>query len=166
MQVVCYDFRDLIPWSFHPMIRIFSFFLLSSVLLAQAAAPAPKPIDPTDPAAVPMDETVLLIPGVCDPPLPKTSKAPCETRMTRQQFETMWSTFSRPGTKKPVVEEPAGARKSMVDAYSTMTIMSQQARKQGLEKTPEFQLQLKVLKMQLLAKQLQQKIKEENAEPP
>src|SRR3954469_8363824 len=165
MQVVCYDFRDLIPWSFHPMIRIFSFFLLSSVLFAQTAAPAPKPIDPTDPAAVPMDETVLLIPGVCDPPVPKTSKAPCETRLTRQQFETMWTSFNRQGQQKPVVEEPAGARKSMVNAYSTMAIMSQHAREQGLDKTPEYQLQMKVLKMQLLAKQLQQKIKEKNAEP-
>jgi hypothetical protein len=148
------------------MIRFLSVLFLSSFVLAQSAAPAAKPIDATDPAAVPMTETVLLIPGVCDPPVPKTSKAPCETRLTRQQFETMWTTFGRPGPKKPVVEEPATARKSMVDAFGTMAIMSQQARKLGLDKTPEFQLQLKVLKMQLLAKQLQQKIKEDNAEPP
>jgi len=147
------------------MIRIFSLFLLSSVLCAQTAALAPKPIDPTDPAAVPMDETVLLIPGVCDPPVPKASKAPCETRVTRQQFETMWNTFNRHGKQKPVVEEPAAARKSMVNAYSNMAIMSQQARNQGLDKSPEYQLQMKVLKMQLLAKQLEQKIKEKNAEP-
>ena len=148
------------------MMRFLSVFLLSSILSAQSAAPAPKLIDPKDPAAVPMTETVLLLPGVCDPPVAKTSKTPCETRITRQQFETMWTTFSRPGTKKPVVEEPASARKSMVDAFISMAIMSQQARKQGLEKTPEYQLQLKVLKMQLLAKQMQQKIKEDNAEPP
>src|SRR5438270_7942872 len=147
------------------MIRLFSLFLLSTVLLAQTPAPAPKPADSGDPAAIPMDATVLLIPGVCDPPVPKTSKAPCETRMTRKQFETMWSTFSRQNPQKPVVQEPAAARKSMVNAYSTMAIMSQEAQKEGLDKTPEFQLQLKVLKMQLLSKQLQQKIKEDNAEP-
>jgi len=147
------------------MNRVFFALLLSSAMFAQTAEPAAKPADATNPTAVPMSETVVLIPGVCDPAVPKTAKAPCETRMTRQQFETLWTTFNRAGAQKPVVEEPASARKSMAAAYSSMAIMSQEARKQGLEKTPEFLLQMKVLRMQLLAKQLQQKIKDENAEP-
>src|SRR3954451_5079883 len=182
---LCYDFCDPISWSPHLMIRIFSVFLLSSVLLAQTPAPA-KPADTSgppaakaagasgpaaaksantsDPAAVRMTDPVMVIPGVCDhPPAAKSATAPCETRITRQQFETLWNTFSRqaarPGAQKPVVEEPAQARKAMATAYSSMAVMSQQATKEGLDRTPEFQLQLKVLKMQLLAKQLQQKIK-------
>jgi len=172
------------------MIRIFSVFLLSSVLLAQTPAPAKpadtsgppaakaagasgpaaaKPANTSDPAAVRMTDPVMVIPGVCDhPPAAKSATAPCETRITRQQFETLWNTFTRqaarPGAQKPVVEEPAQARKAMATAYSSMAVMSQQATKEGLDRTPEFQLQLKVLKMQLLAKQLQQKIKND-AEP-
>jgi hypothetical protein len=148
------------------MIRFVSLLLLSSALIAQTPAPATKPIDATDPAAVPMPETVVLIEGVCDSSVPTTSKTPCETRLTREQFETMWKAFNRQGAAKAVVEEPAASRKAMAAAYSSMAILSQQARKQGLDKTPEFQLQMKVLRMQLLAKQLQQKIKDENAEPP
>jgi hypothetical protein len=147
------------------MIRFFSLLLLSSALFAQAPAAATKPIDPTDPAAVPMGETVVLIEGVCDPPVAKTTKTPCETRLTRDQFETMWKTFNRQNAAKPVVEESAANRKAMAAAYSTMAVLSEQARKQGLEKSPEFQLQMKVVRMQLLAKQLQEKIKDENAEP-
>jgi parvulin-like peptidyl-prolyl isomerase len=53
----------------------------------------------------------------------------------------------------------------MATAYGTMATMSQEARKRGLDHTPEFQLQMKVLRMQLLSKALQEKIKQQYSEP-
>ena len=117
------------------------------------------------PKDVPMTATVLDIKGVCDPPVPKGSKAPCETKLSREQFETLWRTFNRQPGGEAVVDQPASIRKSMATAYGTMATLSQEARKRGLDRTPEFQLQMKVLRMQLLSKALQENIKKQYAEP-
>jgi len=53
----------------------------------------------------------------------------------------------------------------MAKAYGSMATLSQEARKRGLDSTPEFQLQMKVLRMQLLSKALQDAIRKQYAEP-
>src|SRR5439155_24884804 len=55
--------------------------------------------------------------------------------------------------------------KSMASAYGSMATLSQEAHKRGLDRTPEFQLQMKVLRMQLLSKALQDAIKKQYSEP-
>jgi parvulin-like peptidyl-prolyl isomerase len=85
--------------------------------------------------------------------------------LTRAQFESLWHTFNRQPGAGPVVEQPASIRRSMANAYGSMSILSNEARKRGLDRTPEFQLQMKVLRMQLLAKALQDKIKQQYSEP-
>ena len=153
------------------MPRLLIFLLLTSLSFAQAQEPAAKEQGkmPTgnspSPKDVPMTATVLDIKGVCDPPVPKGSKAPCETKLTREQFETLWRTFNRQPGGEAVVDQPASIRKSMATAYGTMATLSQEARKRGLDRTPEFQLQMKVLRMQLLSKALQENIKKQYAEP-
>ena len=152
------------------MPRFFLLLVLTSLSFAQTQAPAAKPgHDPSATAAaapndVPMTAPVLIIRGVCDSPVPKASKAECATTLTREQFETLWKTFNRqPGG--PVVQQPASARRSMATAYGSMATLSQEARKRGLDRTPEFQLQMRVLKMQLLSKALQDAIRKQYAEP-
>src|SRR5947199_2277658 len=144
------------------MQRLLIVLLLTSFSFAQAQVPPAKD-QPKAPAGnspspndVPMNVAVLEIKGVCDPPVPKASKAPCETKLTREQFETLWKTFNRQPGGEAVVDQPASVRKSMATAYGTMATLSQEARKRGLDRTPEFQLQMKVLRMQLLSKALQE----------
>lgn len=152
------------------MPRFFILFLLTSLSFAQTQAPAAKATrSAPDTAAagpndVPMTIPVLILKGVCDPPAPKASKVGCATTLTRAQFETLWKTFNRQ-SGGPVVEQPAAARQSMVKAYASMATLSQEARKRGLDRTPEFQLQMKVLRMQLLSKALQDAIRKQYAEP-
>jgi len=140
-------------------------FLLTTLSIAQTQTPATKAAAKPAPNDVPMSAKVLEIKGVCDSAAPKAAAAPCETSLTRAQFETLWNTFNRQPGAGPVVDQPAAARRSMATAYGSMVIMSQEALKRGLERTPEFQLQMKVLRMQLLAKALQESIKKQFAEP-
>src|SRR4051794_18034343 len=96
--------------------------IVSSLSFAQSQAPATKESvqTPSAPAAkpgdVPMSAPVLVIKGVCDSPAASASKALCETKLTRTQFETLWKTFNRQAGAEPVVEQPAAARKSMATA--------------------------------------------------
>jgi hypothetical protein len=152
------------------MSRFFLLLVLTSLSFAQTEAPAANPTHNPPAAAtptpneVPMTTPVLVIKGVCDPPVPKASRVECATTLTRAQFETLWKTFNRQNGGA-VVEQPAAARQSMAKAYGSMATLSQEARKRGLDRTPEFQLQMKVLRMQLLSKALQDAIRKQYAEP-
>jgi len=151
------------------MHRLLVLALFSTISFAQSQPAAPATGDKSSspspqPDEVPMTTPVLVIKGVCDPPVAKGSNLVCATTLTRAQFETLWKSFNRQNAG-PVVEQPASARKSMASAYGSLAIMSQEAHKRGLDRTPEFQLQMKVLRMQLLSKALQDSIKKQYAEP-
>lgn len=152
------------------MPRLLLVLILTSLSFAQTQVPAAKSAGNTLPPAsakpndVPMSAPVLIVRGVCESPAPKASKAECATTLTREQFETLWKTFNRQ-SGGPVVDQPASARRSMATAYGSMATLSQEARKRGLDHTPEFQLQMKVLRMQLLTKALQDAIRKQYAEP-
>src|SRR5438270_237064 len=147
------------------MSRLLIVAVLTSLSFAQSNAPAAKTTPTAVPSDVPTTKKVLEIKGVCETPATKAATAPCETSLTRGQFETLWHTFNRQPGAGPAVEQPASIRRSMANAYASMSILSNEARKRGLDRTPEFQLQMKVLRMQLLAKALQDKIKQQYAEP-
>ena len=147
------------------MSRLLIVAILTSVSFAQTPASAAKAVPTPDPSDVPMTTKVLEIKGVCEAPGSKAATVPCDTSLTRAQFETLWNTFNRQPGAGSVAEQPASIRRSMANAYGSMSILSNEARKRGLDRTPEFQLQMKVLRMQLLAKALQEKIKQQYAEP-
>src|SRR4051812_43174832 len=117
------------------MPRFLFVLLLTSLTFAQAQTPAAKEANKSasgNPNDVPMSTPVLTLKGVCDPLAPKTgAKTPCETSLTREQFETLWKTFNRNTLGEPVVEQPASARKQMAIAYGTMATLSQEAHKRG-----------------------------------
>ncbi|HTU35799.1 MAG TPA: peptidylprolyl isomerase [Candidatus Acidoferrum sp.] len=60
---------------------------------------------------------------------------------------------------------PPNAR-SIADQYVRMMAYSYEAKKEGLDKDPQFQQQLQEVEMQLLANVLQKKLKDETANPP
>lgn len=138
---------------------------------AQAASAAKPPADTS--ASVPADAPVLTIDGVC-PSQPKvttpkaaagakagTSKAAtgeCKTVITKAQFEKLASALAPNTTPQQ--------RKQLAGVLPRVIAMSTEAKKEGLDKTPQFDETVKFVKMQVLTNELQRKIQEQAADIP
>lgn len=144
---------------------------------AQAPAGEAKPAAPADTSAsVPADAAVITVNGVC-PAQPASSaksaaakpaaagakaastKAPaagdCKTVITKAQFEKIASAVA-PNTTPQQKKQLAGVLPRLI-------AMSTEAKKEGLDKTPQFDETVKFVKMQVLTNQLQRKIQEKAA---
>lgn len=148
---------------------------------AKPQAPAPAPPTPTAPAtpedksgSVPANAPVLTIDGVC-PPLPKaataaktaagaktpatkSSTAGCKTVITKAQFEKLANSLAPNVTPQ--------LKKQLAGLLPRLMAMSQDAQKEGLDKTPEFAERVKFVKMQVLSQALQQEIQKKAADVP
>ncbi len=128
---------------------------------APATAPSPAAAQ-TDkaPAAqaaeVPPDAPVITIQGLCDG-ADKTA-ADCKTVITRADFEHLVDTVA------PKLPPPA--RKQFANRYANALIMSKEAEKEGLDKTPKFDEMMKLTRMQLLQQALGQSVQEKAAQVP
>jgi hypothetical protein len=129
-----------------------------------AATKAPEPA-----AEVPENAVVLTIKGVC-PATPKTTVASqtgasktaavaakkpsdCKTEITRAQFEKIANGLSPTVTPQ--------LKRQLEQALPRFMAMSEAAKAQGLDKTPQFQETLKIAKMQILTTELQRKVQED-----
>ena len=159
------------------MMRFVLVFLLAASFAAAqeksspAAAPAsPKlPVSPHTKATLPgmaVNPAVITINGICNSS-PAAAKAPslnntahknagteCKTVVTRTEFEKLADTLPVPPT----------ARKQFASWYATALIMSNEAHKRGLDRGQRYEELLKLARLQVLAQQLGQNIKEESAE--
>ncbi|HKC71627.1 MAG TPA: peptidyl-prolyl cis-trans isomerase [Terriglobales bacterium] len=145
----------------------------------QAPTPAqPTPTPPAPPedksASVPANAPVLTIDGVCPPqpksataaktaagaktPAAKTSTAGCKTVITKAQFEKLANSLAPNVTPQ--------LKKQLAGLLPRLMAMSQDAQKQGLDKTPEFAERVKFVKMQVLSQALQQEIQKKAATIP
>ena len=129
---------------------------------APAAPPAPE-VPPTAP--------VLTIKGVCPAAAPKAktaapgtkspaaakeppkSSANCETVITRAEFERMASGIAPSMTPQ--------LKRQLASVYPRLLVMSQEAEKHGLQKSPQYKETMKFARMQILTNQLQRSIQEE-----
>lgn len=165
--------------------------LMGALAWGQAAPAAPppqsaqapegmeaKPPAPADTSAsVPADAAVITVEGVCPaqttnatPAAGKTaaagakssaaksSGAGCKTVITKAQFEKLANAIA-PNTTPQQKKQLAGVLPRLI-------AMSAQAKKQGLDKTPQFDETVKFVKMQVLTNQLQRKIQEQAADIP
>jgi hypothetical protein len=153
--------------------------LLATMAWGQAAPPTapatpPAPVDTS--ASVPANAPVLTIEGVCAPqPKPaaakgaaakpasaktsaSTSSAECKTVITKAQFEQIANNLAPNITPQ--------MRKQLASVLPRLMAMADDAKKQGLDKTPQYQERVKFRTMQVLAEALQQKIQEEAAQVP
>ncbi len=139
---------------------------------AQAASESKPPADAA--ASVPANAAVLTIDGVCSPKptAAKTtagktgataskageakSAAGCKTVITKAEFEKLANALA-PNTTPQQKKQLAGVLPRVI-------AMSTEAKKEGLDKTPQYEETLKFVKMQVLTNQLQRKIQEEAAE--
>lgn len=136
-------------------------------------ADQPKPQAPPDSsAAVPADAAVITVNGVC-PAQPKTAAAKattaksatappatkaaadCKTVITKAQFEKLASSVAPSVTPQ--------LKKQLAGVLPRLIAMSAEAKKQGLDKTPQFEETVRFAKMQILTNELQRRIQDQAA---
>jgi hypothetical protein len=154
---------------------------------APSAAPPPQPGQapmasenkpPVDTSAsVSADAVVLTINGVC-PPQPKataakgatatpaatgakaaeakTSASGCKTVITKAEFEKLVAALA----PNPTPQQ----KKQLAGVLPRVIAMSTAAKKEGLDKTAQYDETVKFVKMQVLTNQLQRKIQEQAAD--
>jgi peptidyl-prolyl cis-trans isomerase C len=159
--------------------------VLLGTLAGGQAMPGAAPQAPADDSAsVPATAAVITIDGVCpDKPRPtlakgtpansatgaksatakstrapqaattKSSPADCKTVITKAEFETL------AGHLAPNVTSQM--KKQLANLLPQWIALSSKAKKEGLDKTPQFEDRVKVLKMQILSQELRQNIQEE-----
>src|ERR1017187_897731 len=154
--------------------------LLGTLAWGQAApgTPAPPQAPADTSAAVPPDAAVITINGVCSAEpktatakagaakpvtaarsaATKTPAADCKTVITKAEFEKLASAVA-PNVTPQVKKQLAGVLPRFIG-------MSAEAKKRGLDKTPQFEETVKFAKMQILTTQLQRAIQDEAAKVP
>lgn len=129
-------------------------------------------------ASVPADAAVITVIGVCSTPskaaaaketasksatatktsAAKTGTGDCKTVITKAEFERL-ATAVAPTVTPQVKKQLAGVLPRFIG-------MSSAAKKQGMDKTPQFEETVKFAKMQILTTQLQRKIQEDASKVP
>ena len=104
------------------------------------------------------DTPVITITGICDTPATKTAaaakpKGECKTVVTRAQFEEIANAL------QPNMN--AATKKRLADIYPKMLVMAHEARKRGVENDPKFKQILQFARLQILAQQLSQSVKDD-----
>jgi hypothetical protein len=130
----------------------------------QAAADLPDSAE-----SVPATAAVLTITGVCKPqPRPAAAKAgaapakpaaktpaDCKTVVTRAEFEKLVDSISTHPNPQ--------LKRQLANQYPGILVFAQAAEKQGLDKTARFQTEMKLVRMQILGKELREQISENAA---
>lgn len=142
----------------------------------QAPMAGANPAAPDTAASVPADAAVITINGVCaaqpkttaakpgsakagsageKSTAAKTSTGECKTVITKAQFEKIANAIAPNTTPQQ--------KKQLAGVLPRLLAMSTEAKKEGLDKTPQFDETVKFVKMQVLTNQLQRKIQEQAA---
>jgi hypothetical protein len=96
---------------------------------------------------VPADAPVITLHGFC-PSMPANTdqkSAECKTIITRAQFEKLVDTLG--------ANMPGSVRQRLAQDYSQMLVLSDQAKKRGLDKTQRFEDIISFMKMRVLAQE-------------
>ena len=154
--------------------------LLGTMAWGQAVPGAPSPTAPAQApadtsASVPPDAAVITVKGVCaaqartvpakgtasksataeKDSAAKTPTGDCKTVITKAEFERLAN-----GVAPNVTPQ---LKKQLASVLPRLIAMSNEAKKKGLDKTPQFEETVKFAKMQILTNELQRKIQEEAA---
>src|SRR5947209_1727199 len=134
----------------------------------QASPPAQKPQTPGTaqpprlPAVqLPPDAVVISIHGVCaDHAGPKSDA--CVTNITREQFDRMIAAMS---FNSRVANNPVAVR-SFAQSYAQELALADAAEKAGVDKDPQFQELMKIVRTRTLADTFQRMLLEKYGNPP
>jgi lipopolysaccharide export system protein LptC len=131
----------------------------------QAAAALPDTAE-----SVPATAAVLTITGVCKPqprpaaakpgaaaakPAAKAAPEDCKTVVTRAEFEKLVDSISPHPNPQ--------LRRQLATQYPGILAFAQAAQKQGIDKTARFQTEMKLVRLQILGKELREQISENAA---
>lgn len=153
------------------MHKVLVLFLLAASAVSAQSAPATQPATTPNQAAkpdadkekaaeaqeapeVPPNAPVITLHGLCpDKPAGTDPKSPdCQTVVTRADFEHLVQTLA------PTM--PPSAKQQLAGDYSRMLVLSEEARKRGLDKTARFNDILSFMKMRILAQELLANVQE------
>ena len=153
-----------------------SVLFLSCLGFAQAAPPAPASSASTTPKApgslsivqdavpaaaeLPPTAPVITIPGFCpDAPKGTDPKSPqCKTVVTKAAFEKLVDTLNP--------KMPPQARQNVANDYAKILVLSDRAKKQGLEDTQHYKDLVKFIQMQVAAQEMLRHVQEETKPTP
>ncbi|MGH9517199.1 MAG: peptidyl-prolyl cis-trans isomerase [Terriglobales bacterium] len=105
------------------------------------------------------DAPVITIQGLCErPPNSNATPVDCSTVITRADFEKLVNAVQP--------NMPAANRKPFASRYVTILLLAEKAHEMGLDKTPEFDEQMYIARLQLLARQAGEKMQRDAANVP
>jgi hypothetical protein len=140
--------------------------LLATTAISQTTKPAPtlKPRPSESNELIPdsnvaPDAPVITIQGLCErPPNSNATPVDCNTVISRADFEKLINAVQP--------NMPAASRKPFATRYVTILLLSEKAHEMGLDKTPEFDEQMYIARLQLLARQAAEKMQRDAANVP
>jgi PPIC-type PPIASE domain len=149
--------------------------LLGAMAWGQAATTKPAPAaqnsqSPTAPkivnggspqeaeaSKVPPDAPVITIKGLCDQSTAKSSPGlECRTVITRAQFEQVVEAVQP--------NMPARVRRQFATRYANALAMAKKAEQMGLDKGPDYEEHMKLMRIQVLATELNKAMQEKAGE--
>jgi hypothetical protein len=102
---------------------------------------------------------VITIQGLCErPPNSNATPVDCSTVITRADFEKLVNAVQP--------NMPAANRKPFATRYVTILLLAEKGHEMGLDKTPEFDEQMYIARLQLLARQAGEKMQRDAANVP
>jgi hypothetical protein len=105
------------------------------------------------------DAPVITIQGLCErPPNSNATPVDCSTVITRADFEKLVNAVQP--NMSPASRKPFATR------YVTILLLAEKAHEMGLDKTPEFDEQMYIARLQLLARQAGEKMQRDAANVP
>lgn len=105
------------------------------------------------------DAPVITIQGLCErPPNSNATPVDCSTIVTRADFEKLVNAVQPNMT--------AANRKQFASRYVTILLLAEKAHEMGLDKAPEFDEQMYIARLQLLARQAGEKMQRDAANVP
>jgi hypothetical protein len=140
--------------------------MLATTTVSQTTKPAPtlKPRPSESNELIPgsnvaPDTPVITIQGLCERPA-NSNAAPvdCSTVVTRADFEKLVNAVQP--------NMPPANRKPFATRYVTILLMAEKAHEMGLDKTPEFDEQMYIARLQLLARQAGDKMQRDASNVP
>jgi PPIC-type PPIASE domain len=121
---------------------------------SQASGAKPAEADQPDISKVSPTSPVITIDGLCDnPPADKTAAGDCKTVITREQFETILNAIQQPNM-------PVRAKRQFATRYAAVLVMAQKAHDMGLDKGPEFEEQMSLMRLQVLSRELNRSVQD------
>ena len=140
--------------------------MLATTAISQTTKPAPvlKPRSSESNELIPgsnvaPDAAVITIQGLCErPPNSNATPVDCSTVVTRADFEKLVNAVQP--------NMPAASRKPFATRYVTILLLAEKAHEMGLDKTPEFDEQIHIARLQLLARQAGEKMQRDAANVP